>query len=138
MPLSGSLILSIADGNENIPTDGSGRVLVTDIGKNNFNALLCQSTQNTSSSSSDWYYNPTAPSLHPNDRIVVGDDLERGWTRNRERGTVRLLRDQDVLSPLEGIFTCEIEEDPESPIFLGIYYASKQMCVSACLRNIYS
>ena len=67
------------------------------------------------------------PSIHPNDRIIVEDERERGWTRNRdvENRIVRLLHNQSVPMRVEGIFTCEIEEDPESPIFLAIYYRSE-------------
>lgn len=118
--------MSLNGDNNIIPTDGSGRIVVSDVGQNNFNALLCRSTHVTSTSTSDWYYHPTLPSIHSSDRIIVDDERQRGWTRTRDvnNGTVRLLRDEDIPSPLEGIFTCEIEEDPDSPIFLGIYYTS--------------
>lgn len=109
-----------------IPTDGSGRLLVTDIGTNNFNALVCKSNKSTTTSTSDWYYNPSSPSLDPNHRIII-EVIQYGWIRNRvvDNGIVRLLRDSRVSNPAEGVFTCEVAEDLDSPISLGIYYASE-------------
>ena len=109
-----------------IPTDGSGRILVTDIGTNNFNALTCKSNESTTTFTSDWYYNPTSASLDPNHRIIV-DVIQYGWIRNRDvkNGIVRLLQDSRVSNPTEGVFTCEVAEDLDSPITLGIYYPSE-------------
>ena len=112
-----------------IPTDGSGRIFIMDIGRSNAKALICQSTMPTSTGTSDWYYNPTSLSLDPNDRIIVSEENDKGWFRNRnvQNGIVRLFKDGVMASPVEGVFTCEIAEDPDSPISLGIYYASELM-----------
>ena len=63
--------------------------------------------------------------------IIVSEEIQKGWIRNRdtENGIVRLLRDNRVSNPAEGVFTCEVEEDPGSPISLGIYYASESVLV---------
>ena len=55
------------------------------------------------------------------------DELERGWFRNRdiESRLVRLLRVEETANSLEGVFTCEVAEDPASPISVGIYYPSE-------------
>ena len=58
-------------GNDSIPTDGSGRVLITDInpnGDNNENALICRSEMNIFSGG-DWFLHPTEMSSDNDDRI---------------------------------------------------------------------
>ena len=105
-----------------IPTDGSGRILITDVGLSWADSLICDSDWTTSSASSNWYTNPVSQSTASGDRIVNSDS--RGWTRMRDptNGIIRLRR--YVANPQEGVFTCHIVEDPTSPISVGIYYAS--------------
>ena len=59
---------------DSIATDGSGRVLITDInpnGDNDEDALICTSETNTSDSDgrADWFLNPTQMSINEADRI---------------------------------------------------------------------
>ena len=121
---AGSLTLSL-NGYDSIPIDGSGRILITDIGAANDEALICDSDQTTSTFTADWYINAVSQSIASQDRILSED--ARGWHRNRDtaNGIVRLLRNDNIMSPFEGVFTCQIEEDPISPVSVGIYYASK-------------
>ena len=121
------------NGYDFIPIDGSERILITDIGTSNTDSLVCQSSEATTTHTADWYYNPTSLSLDPSERITVPDELERGWFRNRniESQLVRLFRDEDTANALEGVFTCEVAEDPASPISVGIYYASELASVRA-------
>ena len=113
-----------------IPTDGSGRVRVTDIGDTNGNALICRSGK-AISSDGDWYLHPTQISTDGNDRIMSGVNGEpdpRGWRRNRATDSeghrlVRLRRGTDTAK--EGVFTCHIPGDFGTPVFVGIYYPSE-------------
>ena len=113
------------NGYDSIPIDGSGRILITDIGAANNEALICDSDQITSTGTSDWYINAASQSTASQDRILNED--ARGWHRNRDttNGIVRLLRNDNTMSRFEGVLTCQIEEDPASPISVGIYYASE-------------
>lgn len=121
---SGSLALTL-NGDDSIPIDGSGRILITDIGANNDGALICDSDQTTSSFTADWYINAANQSTASQDRVLSED--ARGWHRNRDtaNGIVRLLRNDNSMNHFEGVFTCQIEEDPASPISVGIYYPSE-------------
>ena len=65
---------------DNIPTDGSGRVLISDIGEENSVALICI-TDDPGTSYGEWYYDPTSPTTDEAVRIQSTDD--RGWLRNR-------------------------------------------------------
>ena len=66
-------------GHNFIPTDGTGRVLITNINPNgvvpdfvaNEDALICTSETNTSNSDggTDWFLNPTQMSINDEDRI---------------------------------------------------------------------
>ena len=78
-------------GNDSIPTDGSGRVLITDInptGDNNEDALICRSERDTFTSNfGNWFLHHTESSTNEGDRIVIGKNGEpnpRGWNRNRD------------------------------------------------------
>ena len=58
-------------GYDSIPTDGSGRVLITDInpnGDNNEDALICLS-EISNTTVGDWYLHPTEMSTNEDDRI---------------------------------------------------------------------
>ena len=119
-----------------ISNTGDGRVLITDIKKNNENALICRSeisTFDTITSRGDWYLHPTKMSTNETDRIAPditthqGIIPDRGWLRSRADDSeghrvVRLKRVSDNAE--EGVFTCIITGD-NSPRYLGIYYPSE-------------
>ena len=112
-----------------IPTDGSGRVRITDIGDSNGNALICRSGK-AISSSGNWYLHPTEMSTDGGDRIVSGVNgvPDRGWSRNRATDSeghrlVRLRRASDTAE--EGVFTCHIPGDFGTPVSVGVYYPSE-------------
>ena len=117
---------------DSIPTDGSGRVLITDInpnGVNNEDALICRSGKPISSGG-DWYLHPTEMSTNVDDRIANFNGIsDRGWLRNRQyydtedHRLVRLRRAFDTAE--EGVFTCHIPGDFNTPVSVGIYYLSK-------------
>ena len=108
-----------------IPTDGSGRVNITDIGVANEDALICRSGK-AISSIGNWYLHPTEMSTDDDDRIVsvYGGPDPRGWRRNRATDSghrlVRLRRASDTAE--EGVFTCHIPGDFGTPVSVGIYY----------------
>ena len=54
--------------NDSIPTDGSGRVLITDISYKGDYHLICRSERNVSSGG-DWFLHPTEMSTDDDDRI---------------------------------------------------------------------
>ena len=121
-----------------IPTDGSGRIVITDINPdgdpNNEDALICQSELSVSANG-DWYLHPTQQTTETSDRIQANDP--RGWLRNRDTFTisgsetgrlVRLRRYDSIASEgraLEGVFTCNIPGDSNTPVSVGIYYPSE-------------
>ena len=119
--------------NISIPTDGSGRILVTDIVKSVDNstdpeALICQSR---SGGGGDWYLDledTNATSIADAHRIH-GDEY-RGWTRNRNTmregyRVVTLKRVSDTA--MEGRFTCKIPGDSDSPRGLLILHPSESV-----------
>ena len=118
-----------------IPTDGSGRIVITDInpdGDNEEDALLCLSEM-VGLNGGDWFLHPTQQTTDRSDRIEDTDP--RGWHRNRGtvtdgRRLVRLRRDDsaamgDNSRALEGVFTCDIPGDTNTPVSVGIYYPSE-------------
>ena len=119
-----------------ISTDGSGRIVITDInpdGNNNNleDALICQSDEATSANG-DWFLHATQQTNDGSIRIESSDP--RGWRRSRTqssahiRRTVRLRRDDSVAiggRALEGVFTCDFPGDANVPASVGIYYPSK-------------
>ena len=69
-------------GYDSIPTDGSGRVLITDIylhSDDSEDALICRSEVTYTSTSGDWFLDPTAISTDVSDRVVYPDTP--GWKR---------------------------------------------------------
>ena len=133
--------------NVSIPTDGSGRLLITDIrlrnGQSNTSdedALICRSSGNVvelgiSHGAGDWYIDPelvgTNITLVSGERISGSND--RGWTRNRDRENssgiyhraVRLKRVSETA--VEGKFTCHIPNDRNNNKSLFILYPSELM-----------
>ena len=106
----------------NISTDGSGRIDVNDIGHGD-GPLICQSS--TATRSGDWYLHPTELTTEEQDRIK---DTSQGWFSTKaiaiNNQQVRLRR---AVSPSaqEGVFTCHIRGDSDTPISVGIYYPSE-------------
>ena len=122
---------------DSIPTDGSGRVLITTInptGDNNDDALICHSEISFPNDVvGDWYLHPIGMSVDDDDRIVgpINGVLDRGWNRNRgfdssNRRLVRLRRISTTAE--EGVFTCDIPGDDNTPGYLGVYYPSESFC----------
>ena len=113
---------------DSIPTDGSGRVLITDInpnGDNNEDALICRSEIDTFTSIfGNWFLNPTESRIDEGDRLGESD---RGWIRDRDLDAghrlVRLRRQSSTA--LEGVFTCAIRDDINTPRSVGVYYPSE-------------
>ena len=123
-----------------IPTDGSGRIVITDInpdGDNNEDALICQSELIGLSTGGDWFLHPTQQTIHDSDKVQ--NNNFRGWRRSRDTiaignsgfgRLVRLRRDDNAAmgdndrAP-EGVFTCHIPEDTNTPVSVGIYYPSE-------------
>ena len=121
-----------------IPTDGSGRIVITDINptgnhNNHSNALICRSELMFDSVRGNWFLHPTQQTIDGSIRIESDDP--RGWHRSRGPSspvpsprTVTLRRDDSVASggrALEGVFTCHIEGDTNTPVSVGIYYPSE-------------
>ena len=115
-------------GDRDIPTDGSGRVDVTDIGKNEQNSLLCQFKTRR--------YTPTDEFLWR----VEGNDIPR-WARDSEAGThylgwisaafneapnlgIKLYRDPNVTAK-ENTFHCNNKNNKDESMEVGIFYQNK-------------
>ena len=118
---TGTMSFSLV-GYTNIPTDGSGRILITDIGFDNANGLICR-TNTPNPTGGDYYLHPSMQTTNIGDRIVSLDT--RGWSRNRDlsNGIIRLRRDST--SWTEGVFTCEFHGISDPSISVGVYYPSK-------------
>ena len=131
------VILSLSA--NSIPTDGSGRIVITDINPDGDNdmALICQSELSLSDGG-DWFLHPTQQTTQQttDGRIEATDP--RGWRSKRvtlitignsePRRRVRLRRDDSIASEgraLEGVFTCHIPGDINTPASVGIYYPSE-------------
>ena len=63
-----------------IPSNGTGEILISDVGSNNTDALICMSEQSTVTVSNWFYRYGTAQQ-----RKVLNDDATLGWKRNRAR-----------------------------------------------------
>ena len=115
--------------NITIPTDGSGRVLITDIDFTGQGALICQSS--SLGGLTQWYLDPedeNPTSIAEADKIH-GNNFQ-GWTSKRnenptrdELQIVRLKRVSDTA--VEGRFTCKLPKDKNSPRGLLILHPSK-------------
>ena len=68
-------------------------------------------------------------STDEDDRIVISNG-DRGWIRNGAldsgRQLLRLMRVSATAE--EGVFTCDIPGDNNTPRALGIYYPSESLC----------
>ena len=131
-----------------IPTDGSGRLLITDISlrsrltsTSDEEAVICLSNRhlkelNTSPTTNKWYLDSevvTTTNTVTGERISE-ESNDRGWTVNRGTVTVngegsslhkvvRLKRVSETA--LEGKFTCHITNDSNNNRFLLILYPSE-------------
>ena len=111
-----------------LPTDGSGRILITDInpsGINNDDALTCHIGIGEFETG-NFFLHPTNQSTNDADSIKSRRD-GRGWDRRRDRDSngnrlVFLRRVSDTA--LEGVVTCG---DDEATISIGVYYPSESI-----------
>ena len=139
-----------------IPTDGSGRLLITDISLHNGQistsdeeAVICHSSRNVKELRSSytfdvWYIDPE---VNTTTNTVTGERIseesnDRGWTVNgrfvhvngggspRHR-VVRLKRVSET--GLEGKFTCHIPNDSNNNKSLLILYPSEYNCATCCV-----
>ena len=113
-----------------IPTDGSGRLLITDISltygqtqTSNDSALFCHATDDVTVvrglDIGNWYLQPDFETTTAIGKRIYGGN-DRGWTR--ERGTVNISRNLYLQVRLkrvsetgvEGKFTCQFLEDAKS------------------------
>ena len=117
--------------NISIPTDGSGRILVTDIKFKVPEVLICRS-EAPIAGHIDWYVDPedeSATSIADADKIG-GNDF-RGWVTKRivmkseryQRVTLKRVSDTAV----EGRFTCSIPKDSDSPRGLLFLHPSESI-----------
>ena len=115
-----------------IPTDGSGRILITDINPNGINDkedLICQSELPANETGlGSWYFHPYWPSTLWHDHINNNYYYNRGWIENvyidsEGHRVARLKRASDTAK--EGVFTCHIPGDMNSPISVEIHYPSE-------------
>ena len=122
-------------GYDSILTDGSGRILITDIGLVDAGSLLCQSNVTTDAGNANWYLHPTQLSTAVGDRILDTDP--RGWSRNRAINSIRhrlvRLKRHSIITAREGVFTCHIVGDSNTPISVGIYYPSESLWTVLCI-----
>ena len=130
---------------DSIPTDGSGRILITDIVVDNVgttdedaDALICQSdvaSVDIPPIYANWYLNSTQLSTEEDGRIQSSD--LRGWVRNRGEDAsgneiVRLKR-HSTLTAEEGVFTCHVIGDSNTPVSVGIFYPSESITLDSNL-----
>ena len=121
---TGTLSFSLV-GYINIPTDGSGRILIAHIGFSNQSdnqALICR-TNTPNPIGSDYYLHPSMQTT--DDNFVIQSTDPRGYRRNRATGIVRLKRDSATTSWTEGVVTCIFHGVTDPPISVGVYYSSE-------------
>ncbi len=128
---SGALDL-LLPGYDNIPTDGSGLILITDIGTSpsgadeDGDALICRHNITDTPGLGDWYYNGTEEA-----DVVDGTDNVLGWKRNRGQaeGVVRLRSLSDTPQrgdSVEGVYSCVVQRGADVDVVsVGLYYNSK-------------
>ena len=86
----------------------------------------------------DWYLHPTQLSTAEGDRIQSSDP--QGWSRNRGTDSaghrlVRLKRHSTITAE-EGVFTCHIVGDSNTPVSVGIYYPSESLWTVLCIYSL--
>ena len=110
---------------ESIPTNGSKNIPITDIGNSNRDALLCQQESKLRYIKGDWYVHPTNQTIMDTDKIMYPWD--QGWWTTRSSVNMRVkLRRWQRQSAVEGVFTCHIPGDLNTPmVSVGIYYPSE-------------
>ena len=115
-------------GYTNIPTDGSGRILITNIGFDNQSddqALICMNNT-PNPTGSDYYLHPSMQTTDAN--YVIQSTDPRGYRRNRypRNEIVRLRRESYyTTSWTEGVVTCRFQGITDPPISVGVYYPSE-------------
>ena len=114
-------------GYTNIPNDGSGRILITNIGfynQSNDQALICR-TNTPNPTRGDYHLHPSMQTTDFN--YVIQSTDPRGYRRNRDlaNGIVRLRRDSANTSWTEGVLTCRLYGVIDPPISVGVYYSSE-------------
>ena len=134
--------LTLTQDGTSIPTDGSGRFLITDLnvvttsGADESNAVLCRLPGSNTRSGTDWYVHPDSSTTDNGFRVeIIATDDDDGWGRNRGDGVVRLWRNE--ANALEGVLTCQFPDANPSTVHLGMYYRSKlyYICTSS-LRHL--
>ena len=141
---------------DSIPTDGSGRLLITDISlinrqtqTSNDSALFCHATKDLRMVRDldilgDWYLQPDFETTTAiGERIDGGND--RGWTR--DRGTVNVSRSfyrqvrlkRVSQTAVEGKFSCQFPGDSNNNKYLLILYPSEYEthCIVTSIRAFY-
>ena len=138
-----------------IPTDGSGRLLITDISltygqtqTSNDSALFCIATKDVAMvrevDIGDWYLQPDFDTT-----TAIGERIDggngRGWTRDRSTVNVsqsfyrqvRLKRVSETA--VMGKFTCQFPGDSNNNKYLLILYPSEYEthCVVTSIRAFY-
>ena len=110
-------------GYTNIPTDGRGRILITDIGDTNEDALICSTDFETTGRSFIWYLDPSIATTSRYKTIRSSDS--RGWSivRDTNNGISRLRRRSSYTTWTEGVFTCNYPNNRH--IYVGIYHPSE-------------
>ena len=128
---SGALDLRLP-GYDSIPTDGSGLILITDIGTSpdgqdeDGQALICRHNITDTPGLGDWYYNGTEEA-----DVVDGTDHVLGWKRNRGQaeGVVRLRSLSDTPQrgdSVEGVYSCVVQRGVDVDVVsVGLYYNSE-------------
>ena len=121
-----------------VSTDGSGHIVITDINPgdpyNYEDALICQSELLTLSARGDWFLHPTQQTTQvTNNGSISMESNDALWCRTRATITisgnetcqlVRMIRYESYASggrALEGVFTCHIDGDSNTPVSVGIY-----------------
>ena len=150
----GDIIRTTILSGDYIPTNGSGRLLITDISlthgqtqTSDDSALFCHATKDLTIVRDvhigDWY-------LEPETTTVIGERIDgsndRGWTRDRctvnvsgiQYRQVRLKRVAETA--VEGKFSCHISGDSNNNKYLLILYPSEYEthCMVTSIRAFYS
>ena len=139
-----------------IPTDGSGRLLITDISltnrqtqTSNDSALFCHATKDLGMvrelDIGDWYLQPDFETTSGMGQRIDGGNY-KGWTKERKTAKVSGINYRQVRlkrvseTALEGIFTCYIPRDSNNNKYLLILYPSEYEthCMVTSIRAFYS